>query len=134
MKRVLLYSSRSLFAHGVKTLLDSEPDCEVIGWESDVEAAVKRVQELQPDVILVVNKGASDSPLSDGQRFLRAGKTAKIIELNSEDLNGCVYVGESLLIQEIGDLVKAIRNPLTAASQRRIRGQRASETKEKGTD
>ena len=81
----------------------------VIGWENEVDAAVKQIQVLQPDAILIVNNNASHSLMSVGQRLLCAGKAAKIVELNVEDCCGHVYYGEWVRIQEFGDLVRVIR-------------------------
>jgi DNA-binding NarL/FixJ family response regulator len=116
MKRVFIYSSRSLFSSGIKNLLDAEPELAVVGWETEGDEAVSRIQEMKPDVILVVTKGSPDCPMSDGQRFLRTGVKAKIVELNLEDSNVCVYSGEQFTIQEVADLARAIKAPVTDAS------------------
>ena len=117
MKRVLLFSSHTLFSEGIKNLLDSEADCEVIGWETNIDDAVKRIQELQPDAILVINLGSSSAFMSDGQRLMRAGKTAKIIELNLGNPDACAYYGEWRMIREVEDLVRAIQEPLSTTSK-----------------
>lgn len=131
LKRILIFSARSLFGQGIKNLLDAEPECEVIGWETDAEEAVKHIQELQPDVVLVVNKCPSDSLISDGQRFLRAGGEAKIIELNLEDRNGCAYVSKCFAIQEVGDLLKAIEEPVNVVPKKAGHSTRTREPKER---
>lgn len=133
MKRVLLYSPRSLFAQGIQNLLDAAPECQVIGWESDLEKAVERIQELQPDTILVVNRSASDSLVSIGQRFLKVGGNTKIIELNLEDSKGCVYIGEWFVIQNFDDLVKMVEEPVTGFSEKSGRDSFTGEPKEKKT-
>ncbi|QPC80943.1 hypothetical protein G4Y79_14640 [Phototrophicus methaneseepsis] len=109
MKRVLIYSTRSLFSSGIKTLLDAEPELTVIAWETDAEEVIKRIHEMQPDVILVMVKGPSDAIMSDEQRFVRAGGKTKVIELNLEDSNVCIYSSEQIAIKEIQDLVRVIQ-------------------------
>ena len=108
MKRIFIYSARSLFSQGIKTLLDAQPELEVIGWETTLEEASQRVQQLQPDAILLVKKGSLSPGLSEGEHLLRASGRATIVELNLEDNNVCVYSGEQLAIHEIGDLVRVI--------------------------
>ncbi|MBZ0310300.1 MAG: hypothetical protein K8I82_29840 [Anaerolineae bacterium] len=108
MKRVFIYSDGSLFSSGIKNLLDAQAELRVIGWETDLEAAIRQIQETHPDAILVITKGSSDCFMSEGQCFLRAGGKAKIVELNLENSNVCIYSGEQLTIKEIGDLVKVI--------------------------
>lgn len=112
MKRVFIYSSRSLFSQGIKNLLDGEPELDVIGWETDYEEAISRVQTLHPDAILIVTKGASTCLQPEGQRFLQVGGKARIVELSLEDSRMQVYSGEQLTITEVKDLVRVIEDPI----------------------
>ncbi|MCC6615101.1 MAG: hypothetical protein IT320_16610 [Anaerolineae bacterium] len=112
MKRVFICSGRALFGSGIRQLLDAQADIDVIGWESDVELACQRIQEMQPDVVLVVAEGSSGCRMSDRQRFLRAEGKTRIIELDLEDRKVYVYTGEQLTIKEVDDLVRAIEEPV----------------------
>jgi len=51
--RVLLVDDHSLFRRGVKSILVEEADIEVLDEASDGLMAVQKVQELQPDVVLM---------------------------------------------------------------------------------
>lgn len=113
MSRVFIYSTRSLFSQGIKTLLDAEPELDVIGWETDAEEAAGRIEQMKPDAILVITRDSSSGLSSDEQLFLRAGGKVKIIELNVENSNVRVYCGEQLTITEVGELVNAIEEPVT---------------------
>lgn len=113
MKRIFIYSSRSLFGQGIKSLLDAEPKLDVVGWETELDEAIRHIQDSQPDVVLLLTQSSSDCNLSDGQRFLRAGIKAKIVELNLEDSNVCVYRGEQQTVKEVDELVRIIEQSLT---------------------
>ncbi len=51
--RILLADDHTLFRQGVKNLLSSEPDMEVVGEVSNGGDAMERASELKPDVVLM---------------------------------------------------------------------------------
>lgn len=53
MIRVLLVDDQELFRAGLRVILDSQNDIEVIGEASDGSEAIQRADALQPDVILM---------------------------------------------------------------------------------
>jgi two-component system, NarL family, nitrate/nitrite response regulator NarL len=53
MIRILLVDDHSLFRGGIKSLLESQDDFEVVGEASDGLEGVKRAKQLQPDVVLL---------------------------------------------------------------------------------
>lgn len=51
--RILLVDDHTLFRQGIKNLLSSEPDLDVVGQATNGGEAVERAAELRPDVILM---------------------------------------------------------------------------------
>ncbi len=51
--RLLLVDDHTLFRSGIRLLLQSQPDFEIVGEAADGLEAVKRARQLQPDVVLL---------------------------------------------------------------------------------
>jgi two-component system, NarL family, response regulator NreC len=51
--RVLLADDHVTVRHGLKLLIDGEPDMKVVGEASDGETAVRKALELKPDVVVM---------------------------------------------------------------------------------
>jgi DNA-binding NarL/FixJ family response regulator len=50
--RVLLADDQTIFRHGLRTILDAEPDLEVIGEASNMQDAIALSRRLLPDVLI----------------------------------------------------------------------------------
>ncbi len=51
--RILLAEDHEMVREGIKSLVNAQPDMEVVGEASDGRAAIACVQELQPDVLIM---------------------------------------------------------------------------------
>lgn len=109
MKRVFICSSRSLFSEGLKNLLVGQPGLAVVGWQTDAEEALRSIQDLQPDTLLLVHDGSSSEPLTSAPHYIRAGVEARIVELSLKTNTVYVYQGEQRTINEVADLVQALK-------------------------
>jgi DNA-binding NarL/FixJ family response regulator len=108
MRRVFILSSHALFSHGVESLLRQEPGLEIVGWETDVDRAIERIQELRPDVVIFDNNDLEVDFRLVVMRILKEGLGTKVIGLNLGDNTICIYRGEQRVLKEVKDLVEAI--------------------------
>jgi len=97
--RVLVCDDHALFREGVKSILNSQPDIEVVGEAVDGQEAVKQALRLNPDVVLMDISMPVLKGFDAARRILKAHPTMKVLILtvyDDEDLVGrCLDAGAS---------------------------------------
>lgn len=105
--RVLIVDDHSLFREGIVSVLNSQPDIEVVGEASDGLEAILLARNLQPDVILM----DVSMPGTDGIEATRLIKQerpeVRIIMLTVHDENEKLF--EAIQYGAQGYLLKTIR-------------------------
>jgi AmiR/NasT family two-component response regulator len=108
MRRVFILSSHPLFGQGVESLLRQEARLEIVGQETDVDKAVERIKELQPNVVILDCTEPRCDPTPVVMHILREGLETKVIGLNLQDNTMYIYRGEQRVVEAVKDLVEAI--------------------------
>ncbi len=110
MMRVLILSNHPLFGQGVESLLRRETGLEIVGRDADVDKAMERIKELQPDVVILDSGDPSCTLTPAVMRILREGVETKVIGLNLQDNTICIYRGEQRVVKEVKDLLEAMEH------------------------
>ncbi|HAL28989.1 MAG TPA: DNA-binding response regulator [Chloroflexi bacterium] len=114
--RVLVVDDEAIVRDGLRTIIDLEPDLEVVGEAANGEDALAVAQQLTPDVALV----DIQMPVLDGiettRRLARLTRPPKVLLLTTFDRNEFVYEGMKagaggFLLKDVrrGQLTDAIR-------------------------
>lgn len=120
--RILVVDDHTLFRRGLTALLQRDPQFEVVGDAGDAGEAQRRVQELQPDVILLDNHlpGVNGVDALPALREVAAGAKVLMLTVSEDehDLSAALRGGAC------GYLLKTIEgDALSQAIRRAMRGE-----------
>ena len=106
--RTYIVYHHGLFAQGVRSVLEARGTVEIVGMESDVGKALKAVQSLQPEVIIVEECKAKPQPMRLGA-FLHGATGGRVVTLSLDHGSATVYQRNRIAATDPADLVKAIQ-------------------------
>ena len=120
--RILVVDDHTLFRRGLSALLARDPRLQVVGDAGDAGEAIRRAQELQPDVVLLDNHLPGVTGVDAIGSLREAAPHARIIMLtvseDEHDLAAALRAGAS------GYLLKTIEGDVLGDSVRRaMRGE-----------
>ncbi len=119
--RILVVDDHTLFRRGLTALLSRDPQLRIVGDAADASQALRKVQELQPDVILLDNHLPGVHGVDALPAMRAAAPTARILMLTvSEDEND---LAAALRGGAVGYLLKTMEGDvLTDAIRRAMAG------------
>lgn len=83
--RLLLADDHAVLRAGLRTLLNGEPDMDVVGEAADGSQAVRRVEDLRPDVVLMDITMPAMNGLEATRQIRRAHPDVKVLVLTMHD-------------------------------------------------
>lgn len=114
--KLIIADDHALLRQGIKNVLSLEPDFDVIGEAADGDEAIRQVEELNPDILLLDVNMPRLNGLEVTRKLKAAQTTVKVVILTMHDDESYVLeviksgaVGYLLKDIEPGMLVKAIR-------------------------
>lgn len=102
--RVLLCDDHRIFREGLRTLLEKSPSLSVVGEAGDGPGAVKKVQELAPDIVLMDISLPNLNGIEATRRILALRPQVKVIVLSMH--SDPRFVREALKAGASGYLLK----------------------------
>jgi DNA-binding NarL/FixJ family response regulator len=108
MTRVFIISSHLMFGHGLESLLRRETQLEVVGQEADEEAAIQRIRELRPHVVILDSHGPPFEPTPTVIRILQESPGTNVIGLSLQNNTLHVYRATRRVVKGLEDLMEAI--------------------------
>ena len=91
--RVVIADDQSMVRAGFRSLLNEEPDIDVVGEAADGERAVAAVRRFEPDVALMDIRMPGVDGLEATRRLIEAGSATRVLILTTFDLDEYVYEG-----------------------------------------
>ncbi len=77
--RVLLADDHKILRQGLQTLLQNEPDIEVVGQADNGRGAIELAKELRPDVVIMDVAMPDVNGIEATRELLNAVPTAKVV-------------------------------------------------------
>ncbi|MEJ2706028.1 MAG: response regulator transcription factor [Anaerolineales bacterium] len=102
--RVLLVDDHPVVRAGIRNLLERAPDIKIVGEASDGEEALKMVEELNPDVMLLDMEMPGINGSEVAQQLQKAKSPVRILALSAHDDKQ--YIQELLSNGAAGYLIK----------------------------
>jgi DNA-binding NarL/FixJ family response regulator len=89
--RVLVADDQALVRVGLRTILENEPDIEVVGEAADGLAAYELARTHRPDVVLMDVRMPTLDGIAGTRRIVTAGVPSRVLVLTTFDLDSYVY-------------------------------------------
>ena len=91
--RVVIADDQSMVRAGFRSLLQAEPDIDVVAEAADGEQAISAVRRFKPDVALLDIRMPNLDGLETTRRIVEDGSATRILILTTFDLDEYVYEG-----------------------------------------
>lgn len=106
--RIYIIASHSLFAQGVSSLLDEQPDIQVVGLSEYSPEALEEVVALKPDVVIIDSEQSARGEITDG--LLSRVPGLKLVGLSLAESDITVTYLQQKTGAAVEDLVTAVRS------------------------
>ena len=116
--RVMICDDHALFRRGLIMVLESEEGMDVVGEAEDGEEAIRKVEELAPDVVLMDVRMPRVSGIEATRAIAEVNPTAKILMLTvsdeEDDLYDAIKAGatgyllKEISIEEVANAIRAV--------------------------
>lgn len=121
--RVLLAEDHETVRQGLKLLIEGQPDMQVVGEAGDGEVAVKRAQELTPDVAVLDISMPKSNGLDAARNIRTSAPRTAIVALTR--YSDTAYVNELMAVGAFGYVLKqSASTELLSAIRAAARGER----------
>ncbi len=116
--RVMICDDHALFRRGLIMVLESEEGMDVVGEAEDGEEAIRKVEELAPDVVLMDVRMPRVSGIEATRAIAEVNPSAKILMLTvsdeEDDLYDAIKAGatgyllKEISIEEVANAIRAV--------------------------
>ena len=109
-KRVFIISTSRMFSNGLEILLRSESQIEVVGQDADIERAIRRLNKLQPDVVIIDSAASLFELRSALICILIKHSIPKVIRLSLSNNSLDIYEASHCVSAGVTELITAIQS------------------------
>ena len=103
-----MFSEQAPFGQDLAGLLHPGAELDALGWETDLEQAVRRIKEIQPHAVIVVGQDVATDCGPAVSRIQTECPDIQIAEINLETRVVCIYGKDDQIVQDLRDLLSAV--------------------------
>lgn len=111
-----MFSEQAPFGRDLAGLLHPEAELDALGWETDLDRAIQRINEIHPPAVIVVGEEAETDCGPAVTRIQTECPGIQIAEVNLETRVVRIHGGEDQIVQELSDLLAAVERRSAAGS------------------
>ena len=119
--KIIIIDDDKLVSTSLKTIVEADPDIEVVAVGNSGEEAIRLFDEYHPDVLLMDIRMAGMTGLEAGDKILKADSSAKILYLTT--FNDDEYIVKALTIGAKGYIIKQDFDSITPSLKAVYNGQ-----------
>ena len=126
--RILLADDHAIIRQGLCSLLEKQPDIEVVGAADDGQKAIELVRELKPDIVIMDISMPNLNGIDAARKITGEPGNVKVIALSIHSSRRFVmemlkagasgYILKECLVDELLDAIRTVRNGGTYLSPR----------------
>ena len=110
MRQVFVFSEQMPFGHDLAGLLHPEAVLDTLGWETDLDEAIRRIQTIHPPAVIVAGQD-QDTDCGPAVARIRAECPGiQIAEVNLETRVVRIYGGEEQIVRELRDVLWTVKS------------------------
>jgi hypothetical protein len=126
MRQVFVFSERGPCGPDLASLLHPEGELDALGWETNLDRAIRRLKEIQPPTVIVVGQDAAIDCRPAVIRIETECPGIQIAEVNLETRVVRISGGVDLILQELKDLLSAVERLSAVLGSRLPAGDKTS--------
>jgi hypothetical protein len=108
MRQIFVFSEQLPFGHDLAGLLHPEAALDTLGWESDLDEAIRRLKAIRPPAVIVAGRDRETDCRPAVARIQAECPAIQVVEVNLETRVVRIHGGEEELVQELSYLLWAV--------------------------
>jgi len=108
MRLIFVFSEQMPFGHDLASVLHPEAMLDTVGWETDLDVAIRRLQSIRPPAVIVAGRDHDTDCGPAVARIQAECPGIQVVEVNLETRVVRIHGGEDELVQELSYLLWAV--------------------------
>ena len=123
MSRLIIFCNRASLAQDLNDLLEQDLAVDVVGWEKDLEEAIRRIHQIRPEVVIVAIDDEDWQPSREVSRILEEDLQVSVVTMNLPSKTICIYRAHESMADSLEELLEVVQASSVAAENGHVCGE-----------